>query len=383
MKGRIRTESVCPVCHVKFAPVRHPLTGDVIDLMCTAHLTRPTKGVYIDGRPFKNRKGGVGYVSKDDRGHKFDSPMAALRYLETIRHDWDKDSVAFDASKYSNAGRWKHSLKDVWWSWHREMERTRSRIYGIHIETFGRLHVLPLLGGRDVREMTREDVSRLDAAIEAKGLSPQSRKTALDLLYSALRYAKDNKLLSLDDFPPRPRIKSAKKNRRLLRPCEQAIIRELMPEYTRTLMDVLYATGARPGEICALKMMDVLPDRRILIQRGLNYWGVEGPPKNGQSRYTDPLPVELYDRLVALPCLPAAYLFRNWFGRPLLTPVLSKYFRVAADRIGLGDVTLYTARHTMATITAREVREAGIEAAAKRIGNTKRVAEKHYVMEGE
>jgi hypothetical protein len=46
-------------------------------------------------------------------------------------------------------------------------------------------------------------------------------------------------------------------------------------------------------------------------------------------------------------------------------------------------VTLYTCvRHSLASRVAREAREAGIAAAAKRIGNTATVARIHYVQEG-
>jgi integrase len=76
-----------------------------------------------------------------------------------------------------------------------------------------------------------------------------------------------------------------------------------MPKRTRLLMAVLFETGMRPGEGCGLKKLDILPERKIHVQRTLDYWRNEGPPKNGLPRYCD-IPEELYKALMAIPSLP-------------------------------------------------------------------------------
>lgn len=380
MKGKIRTESVCPLCHVRFAPILHPVTKDVIDLMCLVHQTRPVRGVYVDGRAFTTRRGTVGYLYRDERRRLFDSPMAAYRMLESIRHDWDRDPVGFDPEKWSQAGRRRHSLADVWDAWYKEIQRTRARQTRAHAELFGRLHVLPALGTIDVREMTRSDMTGLDAALQDKGLSPQTRLTAMNIVYTVLHYAIDEKLMTTDQVPPRPKIKVSKKKCRTLTPAQQAIIRAEMPKGTRLIVEMFHRAGMRIGEVCGVWRTDILPDGRVHVQRALDYWGNEGPPKNGE-RYTDPIPEDLYERLMALPVIDGP-LFRNAHGRPYVTPVLSKVFRKAANKCGFPDVTLnQSGRHSLATLVAREAKEASFDAARRRLGNTAEVAGKHYVME--
>jgi hypothetical protein len=102
----------------QFTPFKHPVTGDVYDLMCGKHRTAPRK-FYIDARSFKNRKGAVGYLFRDERGILFDSFLAARRMLEAVRHDYDKDRLKFDSTKWSTIGRKNHNLSDVWEAWHR------------------------------------------------------------------------------------------------------------------------------------------------------------------------------------------------------------------------------------------------------------------------
>ena len=43
MKGSVRTMEKCAVCKESYQRVKHPLTKDVIDLMCPEHLTRPSR----------------------------------------------------------------------------------------------------------------------------------------------------------------------------------------------------------------------------------------------------------------------------------------------------------------------------------------------------
>ena len=88
MKGSVRTMEKCAVCKESYQRIKHPLTKDVIDLMCPDHLTRPSR-VYIDGRHIKDRHGAVGYKFTDNDGRPYEYFGAAHRDLEAIRKEID------------------------------------------------------------------------------------------------------------------------------------------------------------------------------------------------------------------------------------------------------------------------------------------------------
>jgi integrase len=137
----------------------------------------------------------------------------------------------------------------------------------------------------------------------------------------------------------------------------------------------------RTGEAVALKRIDVLPERKIYVQRALDFWRNDGPPKNGEARYVD-ISEELYRRLVTLPCLPESYLFKTAKGLPYTTNTLSHLFREAADKLGLRQVTIYTAvRHSTATLVKKAAEEKAIAEAAAKLGNTAQVARIHYIQQ--
>jgi integrase len=162
----------------------------------------------------------------------------------------------------------------------------------------------------------------------------------------------------------------------------QRDIAALMSEDVHLLMEVFFAFGGRPSEAVALKGCDLLPDGRLFVQRSLNRYRVVGPTKNKKSRKVD-IPSDLHARLVALGRVHDAFLFVR-DGRPLTTDVLSHEFKKAAKDAGYPQLKLYaTGKHSMASITAREAEQEGIERAAARMGVTREIAERHYIQKGE
>ena len=149
-----------------------------------------------------------------------------------------------------------------------------------------------------------------------------------------------------------------------------------MPADTHLLMETYCALGCRPGEACGLKRRDLRDDGRVTIQRSIDVWGNEKATKTGKER-TAGIPAELFARLRALPLLPDAYLFTRG-GAPFNPNRLSHWFRVVTP--DHPQLTLYTfSRHSLATRVKREAEKAGIQEAAKRIGNTPAIAREHYI----
>lgn len=378
MKGSVRTKERCPVCGNPFDAILHPLTQDVIDLMCGKCRTRPRR-VFVDARSIRNRKGVVGYLFRDERGILFDSFLAAARMLEAVRHDFDKDPLRFDPTRWSRIGRESHKLADVWWAWHSEISKTRSRAYYTRINHFGDRHVLPILGEVDVRELTRGQVQELETAMTGKGLSPSSRRSVLRTLKDALCYARDEKMIGVDDIPKFPAVKVPHQDRYVADEALQQHIIARMPERVRLMMQVLVATGMRPGEACGLKKRDIRDDRRIHIQRAIDAWRNERSPKNNRERYTDPLPEGLWNDLRALPVLPEAWLFVNSDGKLFTTGILSQMFKDATRAAGYPQLTLYTAtRHSRASRDRREEKDRDVQERALTLGNSPKMVGGHY-----
>ena len=386
MRGKIRTPDVCPVCQGKFTLTFHPATEEKL-LMCESHLTVPQR-FFIDGRDFRNRKGNIGRISKDERGERLSSYRAAFRLLEAIRADWDKDPVRFDPTRWSLSGRGMLKLKECAREWQLRLEQDpeKSTSRANTVEWAFREHLLTIpIGDRtfgeiDIREIVPDDIEAAQFHLHRKGLSRSSIRTVLSVLRTLLIRYRDRKRV-LDWVPAFPEGWSSMPSADrwwVDGKVQQAIIAR-MPERSRLLMGVLCETGMRPGEGEALRKRDILPGRRIHIQRSIDVWRKEGPPKAGKARYCD-INEELYQKLIVLPVIGDGYLFTTKGGMPWTTTILSREFRRAADAAGFPQVTLYTCiRHSLASKIKMEAEKKAIAEASTRLGNTARMAKDHYI----
>ena len=123
----------------------------------------------------------------------------------------------------------------------------------------------------------------------------------------------------------------------------------------------LAETGARPGEVLALRWSDVDIDRRTLrIERAVSLGGQIKPTKTEAARIvrlTVPL-AEAFaawrrhvDRVAAKAKVsPPAYMFPSRSGQPLQAKVIGRRFRALLRKADLPpSFTLYSLRHTFAS----------------------------------
>ncbi len=156
-----------------------------------------------------------------------------------------------------------------------------------------RVHVLPALGHRPLRELTRASLRELLAQkVEAK----LSRNT-VRLIHAAVRAllseAVDEEILIANPAAGLGRVYGLASRR-----ARQHELRALTAEETgqllraltarrsvhHVLFEVLLGTGMRVGEVLALRWEDLdLEQRRIRILRGVHE-GEEGPTKTGRGR---------------------------------------------------------------------------------------------------
>ncbi len=142
-------------------------------------------------------------------------------------------------------------------------------------ERMWRLHVLPVLGKRFVREITSEDVQELHVAMAAK---PFAANRVLALLSKAFNLAElwgwrergSNPTRGIQRYPepPRQRHLNAREYKRLGAALTQARRERILPDTSLTAVELLLYTGCRPGEIFGLKWDWVdLESRRIRLPK--------------------------------------------------------------------------------------------------------------------
>jgi len=383
MRGRVYAYGPpCPKCGKQWDIIKDPVTRDILNILCRECYTCPIRFA-VDGRAFKNRKGSVGRLFRDEKGELLYSFYAAKQLLEAIRHDWVKEEERFDPAKWSRSGRETYKLSECSREWILHLEKRKPPVSRTHIEHMQRFfdkHINPFMGDLDIREITPDDIEKFQADLSEKGYKQNTLRTVLGALRTLLKRYCDRKMI-LNRVPPFPEKWSATPHIERYIVKDESIQRQMwerMPGDTHLLMETLCALGCRPSEVCGLRKKDLMPDGTILIQRSINVYGQETSVKTGKSR-SHRIPESLHNRLSQLPVLPGGYLFTR-DGRPNNPRRLSGEFR-AANR-ECPQITLYTfSRHSFASRVAREAKEEGIKEAARRIGNTAQIAKLHYVQE--
>lgn len=117
-----------------------------------------------------------------------------------------------------------------------------------------------------------------------------------------------------------------------------------------TIVEVLYATGLRVGELVSLKISDYREEERAFVING----------KGGRQRLaflTDTETIQYFgayvkrQRRLESRLVGSATLFTNSLGMPISTQVIARYLAIAAELAGVGrPVTPHMIRHTAASL---------------------------------
>ncbi|HUG64256.1 MAG TPA: tyrosine-type recombinase/integrase, partial [Gaiellaceae bacterium] len=161
------------------------------------------------------------------------------------------------------------------------------RGYEMHMRT----HVLPELGGRRLREITRVDLARLAERLQGEGLAPGTIANAIMPLRALYRRAVNLGLVRVNpttglDLPggavnPRERAASPEEARELL---------SALPEDVRVVFATAFYAGLRVGEIQALRWQDVnLADGTIHVRRAWDEREGAIEPKSNAGRRRVPI----------------------------------------------------------------------------------------------
>lgn len=231
----------------------------------------------------------------------------------------------------------------------------------------------PSLGSTKLSQLRPLEIQALYSQMLECGRSARTVRVTHVVLSSALKQAVRWRMLSLNPAQACELPKRTRREMKSLTPEEvTAFLKEAKDDPHGLIFAFALATGMRPEEYLALQWKDVdLQKGTATVQRALCWRRQKGggwyfaEPKTSQSRRTIPLPASLVKELtqhkrrqaearlrLGPEYQPYDLVFATATGGPLHSENLNaRNFKAVRDRAKLPpDVTLYTLRHTCATL---------------------------------
>ena len=239
------------------------------------------------------------------------------------------------------------------------------------------LHVLPGLGGRQLRQLAPAMLNRLYADLLADGnhkkdggLSAKTVRYIHTILHKALTDAVDSDLVATNVAarakPPRPRARLASEIAFWEPPELRAFLQAVRGHRLETAWHVAAMTGMRRGEVLGLRWKDLdLNASRISVRQALVSVGYEiitSSPKNHQARAVD-LDASTVDHIRrhrqrqqddrdewGTDYQDRDLVFCKEDGTPIHPHTFSQAFERLVAKLPLPRIRLHDLRHTHATI---------------------------------
>jgi integrase len=292
----------------------------------------------------------------------FTTMAAARAFRNKIRRQRD-EGLVLDAK----AG--MISVADYAAIWLARAEVKRDTTYSVY-ETHLRLHIVPVLGGRQLRAVSREDVQAFVNKVHRGGLAPRTVQSIYVTLAAVFRAAHllDKRLtcspcleINLPEIPDRD-----------IETLSVAAVRALaggMPVRYRVAVLVAAGTGLRISEVMGLTWDCIgLQARTIRVDKQMTPKGIFGPPKTRRSNRLVPMPDMVAKALIghreAFPSTRqdiahsdgyivrgAELVFFRANGKPANARDAGRDFQLARARAGVPDeVTFHALRHFYASV---------------------------------
>lgn len=207
---------------------------------------------------------------------------------------------------------------------------------------------LPHLGERPVSSVGVSEVMEAVGKTDWSALSPKRWNDALISLRGVLELAVEDGQLERN---PAAKLRNRTPTPEEVEPFTLAEVDLILRHCGagRDLIELLFTTGMRPGELIALRWADVRGDH-LVIQRARNL-GVTGSVKTGRSRRhtLSPRARAVLDRL---PRDGEMVAMHPVMGRPFheIRPLREVWWAPALRRAGLPARDLYATRHTYCTL---------------------------------
>ena len=231
-----------------------------------------------------------------------------------------------------------------------------------------RLHILPLLGEKDIRKINAVLVSNFAQGKLANGrmdgagsLAPKTVRDILSVLKGILDFAASENLIEKPVQITYP--KQQQRSMRVLNTSEQAVLKQTLLEnltiHNTGILLCLY-TGLRIGEVCALSINDFSTDFgkvsvRQSVRRIKNHEGasktklIVDSPKSKSSIRDIPIPNFLAPILMSFKHEGSKY-FLSTSDSLLIEPrTMQNHFKCVIKTAGIPDANFHCLRHTFAT----------------------------------
>ncbi len=222
--------------------------------------------------------------------------------------------------------------------------------------------ILPGLGDRKLSELTRADVRRWWAGLDAA--KPRTNAKAYSLLRTILGGALDDEELASN--PAQIRGAGVSKRERMIEPAtlpQLATITEAMPERLRLAVLLGSWCALRYGEVAALRRSDVDQDRGVIKVRRGAVWlkgrTISGPPKTAAGArdvaYPPHLAPIIRDHIAGhAQWGKDGLLFPSTSGGPITPSAFFKPWNKARKAADRPDLRFHDLRHTGAVLAAQE-----------------------------
>ena len=306
--------------------------------------------------------------------------------------DRKRDAEAFDADLRRRRRLGELALLDAgretlaefaqeWWRVYAEPNLARKTLQ-IYADLWDR-HVLPRLGGFELRRITPQVVETFQADLRAAEVGDPTILKTLVLLQGVLRRAVVWQRITSN--PVAAIRKPSQRRKHVVRPVGPAAIERLraaLLERSRladaTLVSVLAYAGLRPGEALALQWRDVR-NRTLVIERAVALGDVK-ETKTGQTRTVRllaPLAADLAEwRLACGRPADSELVFPTRDGRPWTDSHWRNWrkrvFAPAAIKAGLASFRPYDLRHAFVSLLLAERRS--VLEVAKQAGHSPTMA---------
>lgn len=253
-----------------------------------------------------------------------------------------------------------------------------------------RRHAIPLIGKRFARDLTRQDIERMQADVaagktaariktKARGLARisggQTSAGGLIRSFSAMMswavrsgLSETNPCIGVEKFKPgrRERFLTTEEARNLLAKLVVLTENAEIDESHATIIRLLLFTGARKSEILGLMWNELDLERgRIVLPRGRSKTGEKVIPLNSASL------AELTDRPRS-----SRYVFPSLTGSDGPTVGLYKSWEKVRQSLNLQGVRLHDLRHSFASFAA--ARGASLYVIGKALGHTQASTTQRY-----
>lgn len=216
-----------------------------------------------------------------------------------------------------------------------------------------RVHLVPVFGDLDLRDIGKGDVGSYKAQKLRERQSPKSVRNQLSVLSAIYEFAKDREWVA--DNPAKGiKLKVPRRGPQWLDDTAGerflAAVREHDPEYTDLFLLAL-RTGMRQGEILGLRFRDVYFDvgeTGIIVVSSSLFGGELGPTKSGKERVV-PLHPEVRDALLRRRGSPDAFVFTRGDGSPLTGNIVKNPMHRAAKAVEMEHLRFHDLRHSFAS----------------------------------